>query len=115
MRFIMNKKVKSYAIRENKNDLLLQDLMNYRVYEDKIFRQKLLANPMATLKEEGVKLPTGVSINVHENTETECHLVIPLKPPLVPPPWEETPAQRLERENRDPLGWLRRWMTGWNV
>lgn len=111
----MNKKKKSFGIRENKNDLLLQDLMNYRVYEDNILRQKMLANPEETLKEEGVKLPTGVTIKVHENTETECNLVITLKPPLVPPPWEETPEERLNREKRDPLGWLRHWMTGWNV
>ena len=46
---------------------------------DEGFKRKLLADPAATLKTEGVVLPAGVSIKVLENTDKVFHLVIPAK------------------------------------
>ncbi len=44
---------------------------------DESLRKKLLADPMATLKAEGIEMPAGMAIRVHENTGTEFHLVLP--------------------------------------
>ena len=47
---------------------------------DEGFKQKLLADPAATLKAEGVELPAGLSVKALENTDKVFHLVIPAKP-----------------------------------
>jgi len=47
---------------------------------DKHFKQKLRADPAATLKAEGVILPDSVSVTVLENTDKRLHLVIPADP-----------------------------------
>ena len=47
---------------------------------DDDFKQKLLADPVAMLIAEGVKLPNGLAIQAHENTDKTFHLVIPPKP-----------------------------------
>ena len=51
-----------------------------RCWADEGFKQKLLADPAATLKAEGVELPAGLSIKALENTDKVFHLVIPAKP-----------------------------------
>jgi hypothetical protein len=51
-----------------------------RCWADEGFKQKILADPAATLKAEGVELPVGVSFKAHENTDKVIHLVIPAKP-----------------------------------
>ena len=51
-----------------------------KCWADEGFKRKLLANPAATLKAEGVELPVGVSFKAHENTEKVVHLIIPAKP-----------------------------------
>jgi Nitrile hydratase, alpha chain len=51
-----------------------------KCWADEGFKQKVLADPAATLKAEGVELPVGVSFKVHENTDKVVHLVIPAKP-----------------------------------
>ena len=40
-----------------------------KCWADENFKQKLLANPAATLKTQGVKLPPGLSIKAVENTD----------------------------------------------
>jgi hypothetical protein len=50
-----------------------------RCWVDEGFKQKLLADPAATLKAEGVELPAGLSIKALENTDKVFHLVIPAK------------------------------------
>ena len=47
---------------------------------DEGFKKKLLEDPVATLKAEGVKFPNGLNIQAHENTDKTIHLVIPRKP-----------------------------------
>jgi len=51
-----------------------------KCWADDGFKQKLLADPAATLTAEGVEFPPGLSIKVVENNDKECHLVIPAKP-----------------------------------
>src|SRR5947207_3840131 len=53
-----------------------------RAMKDDAFRQEVLANPTAVLERElGITLPPGVSVQVHEDTPTTLHLVLPMKPP----------------------------------
>jgi hypothetical protein len=47
---------------------------------DEGFKQRLLSDPAASLKEEGVEIPPGVEVRIVEDTETVQHLVLPMKP-----------------------------------
>ena len=51
-----------------------------KCWVDEDFKQKVLADPAATLRAEGLELPAGMSYVAHENTEKVTHLVIPAKP-----------------------------------
>ncbi len=52
-----------------------------RAMKDEAFRQQLLSNPKETLERElGITLPQGVNVQVHEDTPTSIHLVLPAKP-----------------------------------
>ena len=51
-----------------------------KCWADEGFKRKLLADPAATLKAEGVALPAGLSVKAVENTDKVFHLVIPAKP-----------------------------------
>lgn len=51
-----------------------------KCWADEGFKRKVLADPAATLKAEGVELPAGLSLKAHENTDKVVHLVIPAKP-----------------------------------
>ena len=51
-----------------------------KCWADESFKQKLLADTMATLKAEGAELPAGLTVKAVENTDTVFHLVIPAKP-----------------------------------
>ncbi len=56
----------------------VNDQIIYKAMTDPNFRQRLLSNPKTVLeKEMGVTLPTTVNIQVHEETETTVHLVLP--------------------------------------
>ena len=49
-----------------------------RAMKDEAFRQELLANPKAVLEHElGITIPPGLTIQVHEETPTTVHLVLP--------------------------------------
>jgi hypothetical protein len=50
-----------------------------KCWADEAFKRKLLADPVATLKAEGVELPAGISIKVLEDDDKVHHLVIPAK------------------------------------
>ncbi len=47
---------------------------------DPALRQRLVKSPMQVLAEAGVKLPSGVTVEILENSEKTIHLVLP---PLV--------------------------------
>ena len=51
-----------------------------KAWADDAFKKKLLADPAATLKAEGVELSQGSEVRVLENTDKVFHLVIPPKP-----------------------------------
>jgi hypothetical protein len=51
-----------------------------KCWADEGFRQKVLADPAATLRAEGMELRADVSYMAHENTDKVFHLIIPAKP-----------------------------------
>ena len=51
-----------------------------KCWADEGFKQKVLADPAATLRAEGMELPADLSYVAHENTDKVVHLVIPAKP-----------------------------------
>ena len=51
-----------------------------KAWNDDSFKQRLLADTMAVLKEEGVQVPAGLEVKAVENTEKLVHMIIPLKP-----------------------------------
>ncbi|EIC22735.1 NHLP leader peptide family RiPP precursor [Thiorhodovibrio frisius] len=56
-----------------------QQLIN-KCWADEAFKQRLLAKPAETLKDEGFELPEGVQVQVVENTAQVLNLVIPIRP-----------------------------------
>ena len=48
-----------------------------KALDDDAYRQRLLDDPAATLKQEGLTVPDGVKVVVHQNTRQEVHLVLP--------------------------------------
>ncbi len=62
-----------------------------RAWSDEAFKAQLLSDPAAALKEAGVAVPDGVTVEVVENTETLFHLVLP------PRPDEELSDEALEK------------------
>jgi len=51
-----------------------------RCWEDEAFKERLLADPGATLAAEGLQAPEGVTVNVAVDSEDVRTLVIPLPP-----------------------------------
>jgi hypothetical protein len=51
-----------------------------RAWADNAFKQKLLADPMATLAAEGLPAPAGLTLKAVENTDKVFYLVIPARP-----------------------------------
>jgi hypothetical protein len=66
-----------------------------RAWSDAAFKQKLVADPAAVLKENGLLLPPGIQVKVVENTEKVLFLTLPLKP---------EPAELSEEELRRVAG-----------
>jgi hypothetical protein len=51
-----------------------------KAWMDEGFKQMLLADPAAALKQEGIAVPEGVQVKAVENTAKLFHLVLPPKP-----------------------------------
>lgn len=51
-----------------------------KCWADDAFKQRLIADPAAVLRAEGMDLPEGMQIQVHENTDQHLCLVIPQPP-----------------------------------
>jgi hypothetical protein len=51
-----------------------------RALEDEAFKERLVADPAATLAEAGVEVPEGVTVRVVVESATERVLVVPLPP-----------------------------------
>jgi Nitrile hydratase, alpha chain len=63
-----------------------------RAWADPAFKQRLIADPAAVLKENGLLVPAGIKIIVVENTNKVLHLTLPL-----PPAAEELSEEELHR------------------
>ncbi len=60
----------------------IQEQVIVRAMKDEAFRQELLSSPKGVLERElGITLPQGVTIQIHEDTSTTRHLVLPEKVP----------------------------------
>jgi hypothetical protein len=59
----------------------LQDWIISIAMHDQAFRQELMSSPKETLERElGISFPEEVEIEMHEDTPTVIHLVLPMKP-----------------------------------
>ena len=54
-----------------------------RCWDDEAFKERLVADPSATLAEAGVAVPEGVTVRVVVESATERALVVPLPPERV--------------------------------
>jgi hypothetical protein len=50
-----------------------------RAWTDPAFKAKLLADPAAVLKANGLSIPPGITVKVVENTDKVVHLVLPIR------------------------------------
>jgi hypothetical protein len=51
-----------------------------RAWSDEAFKQRLMAEPSAVLREAGIEVPAGRQVRVVEDTEQVVHLVVPQRP-----------------------------------
>ena len=51
-----------------------------KAWADDGFKARLLADPAAVAASEGIPIPAGVKIVIHENKPGEFHFVLPVKP-----------------------------------
>ena len=51
-----------------------------KAWADEAFKAALIADPVATLKAEGLPVPDGLKLSVVENSATHLHIVLPPKP-----------------------------------
>ena len=52
-----------------------------KAWKDEAFNQALINDPKGTIEKEfGKKVPDAINIQVHEQTESTLHLVLPPKP-----------------------------------
>ena len=51
-----------------------------KAWADEDFKQRLLANPAATLQAEGIAVPQGVELRAVENTDKVLYFMLPPKP-----------------------------------
>jgi hypothetical protein len=56
-----------------------RDRMMARAWADESFKQRLLAEPAAVLREYGVDVPPGRSVKIVENTNQVVYLVLPAR------------------------------------
>ncbi len=50
-----------------------------KAWSDPTFKKKLLEHPEKTFAEEGISLPKGVRVEIHESTNKIIHLNLPSK------------------------------------
>src|SRR5690554_5709356 len=51
-----------------------------KAWADDAFKERLIAEPHAALKEMGITVPDGYTVRAMENTSSDFHIVIPPKP-----------------------------------
>jgi hypothetical protein len=55
------------------------DAVTAKALESDEFKRKLLADPVKVLTNEGLTIPKGVNVVIHENTAHTIHLVLPVR------------------------------------
>jgi hypothetical protein len=75
-----------------------------RVMKDEVFRQRFKGNPKVVLERElGITFPHDVTVQVHEDTPTVLHLVLPRKPQVgAPQELSEVELEQVGGEYRFP-------------
>jgi len=53
-----------------------------KCWADESFKQRLLADANTTLREHGVEIPAGVTVNIVENTDQVVNYVLPKNPKI---------------------------------
>ena len=51
-----------------------------KAWTDPGYKKRLLKEPAKVLAEEGLNLPKGAKVHVHENSKKAVHLVLPQRP-----------------------------------
>ena len=51
-----------------------------KAWSDEAFKKRLLSEPNAVLKENGVDIPAGVQFKIMEDTDQLCHISLPNPP-----------------------------------
>ncbi len=51
-----------------------------KAWSDPEYKARLMSDPKAVLAEAGVDVKQGIEIEVHENTDTTIHVVLPASP-----------------------------------
>ncbi|MEA1648116.1 NHLP leader peptide family RiPP precursor [Nitrospirillum sp. BR 11164] len=64
---------------EAESDAVIDDIIA-KAWGDEAFRARLLADPAAILRDEGIDLPVGALVQVLEDTATSQTLVLPMRP-----------------------------------
>ena len=64
--------------------LLLEspDRIFAKAWADEDFKAELMVDPRAALAAQGIEVPEGVTLVVHENTADVIHMVLPNRPDL---------------------------------
>lgn len=53
-----------------------------KAWNDERFKQRLIADPIGVLREEGIDIPDGVEVRVVENSERVFYLSLPPRPEM---------------------------------
>ncbi|TWB15511.1 putative ribosomally synthesized peptide [Nitrospirillum amazonense] len=64
----------------NEENLKVTGKIIAKAWTDAAFKARLLADPAAVLKAEGIDVPSGVRLSIVENTASSYTLVLPPKP-----------------------------------
>jgi nitrile hydratase alpha subunit len=61
-----------------------------RAWADPSYQQLLKSDPVNALSQEGIQVPAGHKVQVHQDDETTSHLVLPAKPAGLGPKVDQT-------------------------
>jgi hypothetical protein len=51
-----------------------------KAWTDPAYKKRLLSEPEKVVAEEGIKVPKGAKVYIHENSAQAVHLVLPQRP-----------------------------------
>lgn len=73
-----------------------------KAWADDKFKQRLLADPAAVLKENGLTVPAGLTVKVAEDTDKVRNLILPVNPAAE---LSEAELDLVAGGRADPCGW----------